>query len=128
MARFQVNFHLYAENLDRAISFYTQFFKFSLLGKIEEADADPWAALKTENAIIWLGKEGTSTGLILLIDKDMERFVNQLGDKGVIFFLPEKFKNKSLENSKILKTEWGTHAWFNDSEGNVVMLFQPIEP
>ena len=127
MARFQVNFHLYAENIDRAIHFYNEHFNFSVLGKIEEENVEPWAAIRIENAIIWLGKEGTSTGLILLIDKDLELFVNQLVKQGVVFIMPEKFQNESEENQKFLKTEWGKHAWFIDSERNLVMLFQPIE-
>jgi len=127
MAHFQVNFHLYAENLDRAISFYSEFFKFKLLGHIEGKEGEPWAALRAENAIIWLGKEGTSAGLILLIDKNIEQFVDQLAENGVTFFLPENLQIEFSENTKILPTDWGKHAWFIDSERNVVMLFQPGE-
>ena len=127
MPRFQANFHLYVEDPERAISFYTEFFKFEMLGDIEYEADNRWAALRAENAIIWLGKEGSSNGLILLIDQDIEQFVDQLIDKGVEFILPENLNQQATENSNVLLTGWGKHAWFIDSERNVVMLFQPDE-
>lgn len=36
MPRFQANFHLYAEDLARAISFYTQNFSFRLFGHMDD--------------------------------------------------------------------------------------------
>ncbi len=127
MPRIQANFHLYAEDLERAISFYTQNFKFRLLGRMDNKNGGTWAALQIENAIIWLGKEGTSTGLILLIDREIEGFVAQLEENGIQFFIPENLKHESQVEESILLTSWGKHAWFIDSERNVVMLFEPIE-
>jgi len=37
----------------------------------------------------------------------------------------EYFASVSQQFDDILITEWGKHAWFLDSEGNVVMLFEP---
>ncbi len=127
MPRIQANFHLYAENLDRAIKFYEQHFGFTLLGRIDETDDATWAAIKIENAIIWLGAEGTSTGLILLVDKEFDTFVRNLREKEVEFFVPDSLKEKIEDDSYILSTSWGEHAWFFDSERNVVMLFMPAE-
>jgi len=127
MPRFQANFHLYAEDLERAISFYTQNFNFRLLGQMDDEQVEPWAALQIENAILWLGKEGSSSGLILLLDKEIENFVSRLQEKGVEFFFPEKFRQEWPHNSLIMQTSWGKHAWLLDSERNVVMLFQPVE-
>lgn len=127
MPRFQANFHLFAEDLNRAIAFYAENFKFELLGHIENENDEPWAALKIENAILWLGRKGTNSGLIILIDKDIEKFVEQLAANNVEFFIPEEFKDGIQENQNVLKTEWGRHAWFFDSERNTIMLFQPFE-
>ena len=126
MPRFQANFHLYAENLNRAIAFYTENFKFKLLGQIESNETEPWAALRIENAILWLGQHGTNSGLIILIDKEIETFMAQLVENNVQFFIPEKFKNELQEGKNVLQTDWGKNAWFLDSEKNTIMLFQPF--
>lgn len=127
MPRIQANFHLYAENINRAIQFYDDHFGFSLLGKLDESEESTWAAIKIENAIIWLGSEGTSTGLILLVDKNINQFVQNMAEKQVEFFVPDHLKNETSDDSKIVTTPWGEHAWFFDSERNVVMLFMPAE-
>ena len=127
MPRFQANFHLYAENLNRAISFYTENFKFKLLGHVANENTEAWAAMRVENAILWLGDKGTNSGLIILIDKEIEKFVVQLVENNVNFFIPEDFKNEIQEGQNVVQTDWGKHAWFFDSERNSIMLFQPFE-
>ena len=127
MPRFQANFHLYAENLDRAISFYSNHFNFKLLGHIENEGNKPWAALKIENAILWLGNQGTKSGLIILIDSEIEVFASNLVENDVEFFVPDEFKDKLHDGQIVLQTDWGKHAWLFDSERNRIMLFQPSE-
>ena len=127
MPRFQANFYLYAENLNRAIAFYTENFKFKLLGHIEDKNTESWGALKIENSILWLGQQGAKSGLIILIDSEIEKFVSQLIEMNVEFFIPENIKFNTRENDYVLNTEWGKHAWFLDSEKNRIMLFQPLE-
>ena len=127
MPKFQANFHLYAENLNRAISFYTENFKFKLLGHVANENTEAWAAMRVENAILWLGDKGTNSGLIILIDKEIEKFVVQLVENNVEFFIPDKFKNEIQEGQNVVQTDWGKHAWFVDSERNSIMLFQPFE-
>ncbi|UCE07509.1 MAG: hypothetical protein JSW07_05590 [bacterium] len=127
MPRFQANFHLYAEEIDRAVSFYTDNFKFRFLGQMENENSEPWAALRVENTILWLGRKGTNSGLILLIDKDIEKFVAKLFENDVEFFIPEELKDGAREKQNVLETDWGKHAWFLDSEKNAIMLFQPFE-
>ncbi len=127
MPKFQANFHLYAENLNRAISFYTENFKFKLLGHVANENTEAWAAMRVENAILWLGDKGTNSGLIILIDKEIEKFVVQLVENNVNFFIPEDFKNEIQEGQNVVQTDWGKHAWFFDSERNSIMLFQPFE-
>ena len=127
MPRFQANFYLYAENLNRAIAFYTENFNFKLLGHIEDKNTESWGALKIENSILWLGQQGAKSGLIILIDSEIEKFVSQLIETNVEFFIPENIKFNTRENDYVLNTEWGKHAWFLDSEKNRIMLFQPLE-
>ncbi|HEX9973223.1 MAG TPA: hypothetical protein VGD14_14220 [bacterium] len=41
--------------------------------------------------------------------------------------IPDELASASQQRGDILATDWGKHAWFLDSEGNVVMLFEPAE-
>ncbi len=128
MQRIQANFNLYAEDIQRAIAFYQENFGFEHLGNIGADENEKWAALKLENTIIWLGENGASLGLILLVDKNIESLIDRLKTNGVSFFIPDKF-SKSAEKSdpSFIATDWGKHSWFYDSERNVVMLFEPAE-
>ncbi len=125
MPRIQVNFNLYAEDVNRAIEFYTKNFNFEHLGDLSSDLTKRWGALQTENAIIWLGKGGASVGLVLLVDAEIEKIVQKLIENRVIFFLPEEFQENVRQSEKIVQTNWGKHAWFIDSERNIVMLFEP---
>jgi len=125
MTGVQVNFHLFASDLARAVSFYTRNFNFELMEQIPGEHPNNWAALRTPNAILWLGKSGATKGLILLIEKELSACLARLKNDGVTCFIPEELAAASSHRDDILITEWGKHAWFLDSEGNVVMLFEP---
>jgi predicted enzyme related to lactoylglutathione lyase len=128
MPRIQANFHLYAENLERAIKFYRENFNIEFMGELNPAeDGQKWAILKVENAFIWLGIAGATVGLILLIDEKLDETVARLKSNGVRLFLPPEFKESADEENFVIETDWGKHCYFFDSEGNVVMLFEPIE-
>ena len=126
MARMQINFHLYAENVSRAALFYGQNFGFKLEGQIEADKENGWAALRAENALLWLSPQGAKTGLIILIDEKLEELVLQLKHIGTTVLIPEELNKDQLKENDILTTEWGRHSWMLDSEDNVVMLFEPL--
>ncbi len=123
MSRIQMNFHLHAEDTDRAALFYQENFNFQLAGKMN----DSWAVLQCENAMIWLGPNGSKNGLILLIEDRLEEVAEQLKQIGVTVSIPEEFQGQQGEQDHILETVWGKHVWIVDTEGNLVMLFQPID-
>ncbi len=125
MIGIQANFNLYAENVKRAVNFYSKNFNFKHLGNTDESELPDWAALKLENTIIWLGKNGASVGLILLVSSELQSLINELKEKSVKFIIPEEMNIGSPVSKEIIKTNWGKHAWFIDSEKNVVMLFEP---
>lgn len=125
MGRIQANFNLYADDLARAVAFYSENFNFEFLGNIGETSSAHWAALKLENSIIWLGKNGASVGLILLIENNLVSFIEALKEKDIQFIIPENMNFGSPMTDEIMESSWGKHAWFIDSEKNVVMLFEP---
>ena len=127
MSRKQVNFYLYAKDVERAGDFYDRHFGFKLEGQINAGENTKMAALRTDNAILWLGPEGAQKGLIVLIEEDLHKLVQGLKSEGVPIFLPDEFKNEQPdEDQLVFETEWGRHSWMMDSENNVVMLFEPF--
>ena len=128
MPRIQVNFHLYAKDVDRAGLFYEQHLGFKFEGQIKASENTEWAALRTDNAILWLGPEGAQKGLIVLIEAELPKLVARLKSEGVTVIVPDEFKKEELEDEQLtFETDWGRHAWILDSEDNVVMLFEPCE-
>jgi len=127
MPRIQANFYLYAEDLERAAHFYQQHFGFAPLGKMDANEQTSWSAMKAENAIIWLGLSGAITGLIILIEKNLEQVVEKLQSADITVFIPGELKQQPDDDQVILYTDWGKHSWLLDSEKNVVMLFEPAE-
>ena len=127
MTRKQANFYLFAENIERAVMFYKQNFDFKLEGQTEAKQGSQWAALRTENALIWLGPNGAKNGLIILVEKKLIELVDKLRQLAVTIFIPDEFQDQIEKNATLLETEWGRHAWILDSENNVVMLFEPAE-
>jgi len=121
----QANFYLFAENIERAVMFYQQNFDFKLEGQIEAGQGSKWAALRTDNALIWLGPNGAKNGLIILVENKLTELVDKLMQLGVTVFIPDEFQDQIEKSTNILETEWGKHAWILDSENNAVMLFEP---
>jgi hypothetical protein len=50
--------------------------------------------------------------------------VRKLKAKKVAFYIPAPMKKHGMA-AHIADHPWGRHAWFKDSEGNSVMLFEP---
>ena len=119
MSRMQVNFHLFADDIERAATFYQEYFRFSIEGQLNET----WGALRSENAVIWLGVDGAKRGLVILIDEGIEECINDLKRSAIEVFIPEEHQNEQKHD--IIDTEWGRHFWFRDTENNTVMVFQP---
>ena len=125
MPRTQVNFYLHTGNIERAVMFYQQNFGFRLEGQIEAAGKNEWAALRTDNALLWLGPSGAKTGLIILIEEKLAGLVEKIKKLGVTIFIPEELHHQQGEEKDIFESDWGKHTWILDSEDNVVMLFEP---
>lgn len=125
MPRIQVNFCLYAENIERAVIFYQRNFGFKLEGQIKAGGKNEWAALRAENALIWLGLAGARTGLIILVEEKLTELINQLKQIGITVFIPDELQDQQQGDDDLLETDWGKHAWIVDTENNVVMLFEP---
>ena len=63
----------------------------------------------------------------MLIVKDINQTVAQLREKGVRFSRGEKLSPDSKVEGPISYDSWGATAFFNDSEGNLLTLFQEAD-
>lgn len=116
-------------NMDRAIEFYTK----RLGGKLEMRAPgewkDVWASIKIGNQSFWLGPRDPKLKKLdfafsTFIVKDIEKEVQDLRKRGVRFQRAEKMPDAMKVAGPITYSQFGNSAFFNDSEGNLLMLWQ----
>jgi predicted enzyme related to lactoylglutathione lyase len=119
------HFEIPADNVERAKKFYEKIFDW----KIEkyEKDGDYWSVQTTEvGDDEWTPKEpGAINGGLVKRDKPHEPFLNYI----TVDSIEKTCKSIEKNGGKILtpKTEmgeWGWWATFEDTEGNIVGLYE----
>ncbi len=109
------------KDMDRAFVFYTKVLGLDgMRGK--GAMRDEWASGQPPNRKLCRGPHGARTGLIFIV-KGLDGVVKRLKAKKVKFYIPLPMKRHGM-TTHIADHPWGRHAWFRDSEGNEVMLFE----
>ena len=115
-------------DMDRAIKFYTQ----ALGGKLEmrgEGDMkNNWASVTVAGCNLWLIVPEKPEKRILsysaFVVKDIKAIVAEMRRRGVKFTRAERTNKKTKVDGPIAHDEWGSAAFFKDSEGNLLMLWQ----
>ena len=106
-------------NLDRAVDFYQNILKLPLIHK----DVD-WASLEAMGAEIHLYlHSGISSGLEFRV-VNLESYVDNLKKLDIQFFVEENQVNLLEITGDVMKFPWGKSAFFNDSEGNRIVLVE----
>jgi catechol 2,3-dioxygenase-like lactoylglutathione lyase family enzyme len=118
------------KNMDRAIEFYTK----KLGGKVQmRADGemkDMWASLRIGKEEFWLikppGRQPKKPDLAYsaFVVKNVKKEVSELQKKGVKFQRAEKMDSTTEIDGAVATDPFGSTAFFNDSEGNLLMLWQ----
>ena len=119
------------KNMKRAIEFYTK----KLGGKVQMRGTgdmkDSWASLKIGREEFWLvmppGRPAKKPDLAYsaFVVKDIKKEVQDLRKKGVRFQKAEKMEDTTgIIDGVISSGAFGSVAFFNDSEGNLLMLWQ----
>jgi catechol 2,3-dioxygenase-like lactoylglutathione lyase family enzyme len=115
-------------NMDRAVRFYTDTLGGKLLQRMEGEMKDFWASLKLCGCEFWLvspeEREKRELSYDAFMVDDIESTVADLKAKGVKFKSGEKTGKESKVKGPITYDEVGATAFFKDSEGNLMMLFQ----
>ena len=120
------------KNMNRAIRFYTK----SLGGKLQEratgAMKNDWASVKVAGEQIWLitpsKREKRTVAYSTFVVSDIKRTVKALTKSGVKFDKAEDMGPGTRIEGPIAYAPWGASAFFQDSEGNLLMVWQNFPP
>ena len=115
-------------NMDRAVKFYTSTLGGKLLHRMEGEMKDFWASVKVSGSEFWLvspeEREKRELAYSVFMVDDIKGAVGELKEKGVKFNRGEKSDKDSRVEGPITYDSAGAAAFFKDSEGNLLMLFQ----
>jgi len=116
------------KNMDRAVKFYTETLGGKLLSRMDGDMKDFWASVKVSKSEFWLitppEKETRALAYSAFLVKDIRSAVADLKEKGVKFQRAEKNEMTTKVEGPISFDSVGAVAFFKDTEGNLLMLFQ----
>ncbi len=119
-------------NMNRAIKFYTKALGGRLLYRGRGAMRDSWASVKVGNAEAWLitpsKQEKRTLAYSVFVVKNIKAYVGKLQQNGVKFQRAERMGPKTKVVGPIAYEPFGAAAFFKDSEGNVLMIWQNTVP
>ncbi|SRR5712692_4823200 len=118
--------------MNRAIKFYTEALGGKLLYRGEGEMKNSWASMKLGKEEFWLitpqEREKRTLAYSTFLVKDIKAAVKELKGKGVKFQPAEKMSEESRLDGPIAYDSFGAAAFFKDSEGNLLMVWQNIPP
>jgi predicted enzyme related to lactoylglutathione lyase len=115
------------KKMDRAVKFYTEALGGKLLTKGGDME-DSFASVKIGKAEFWLvipeKWEKRELAYNSFVVDDIKEAVANLRSKGVRFSRAEKITPDTKIDGPIARHKWGAEAFFKDSEGNQLMIWQ----
>jgi predicted enzyme related to lactoylglutathione lyase len=116
------------KNMDRALKFYTETIGGKVTYRMEGEMKDFWASAKIGGADFWFvspeEKEKRALAYSVFVVDDIKAVVSDLKGKGVKFNRGEKMGADSKVDGPITTSPAGASAFFKDTEGNLLMLWQ----
>ena len=116
------------KDLDRALKFYTETLGGKLGMRGEGDMKDSWASVTINKVEFWLIEpekhEKAELAYNAFLVGDIKATVSGLKKKGIKFEPPEEGKDIKVDGP-IAEMSWGAKsAFFKDSEGNLLMLWE----
>jgi predicted enzyme related to lactoylglutathione lyase len=115
-------------NMNRAIKFYTKVLGAKLVSRAPGEMKDSWASVKLGTHDVWLispeKREKRTLAYTTFVVTNIQRFVSRLQKGGAKFQAAEKMSKDTRVVGPIAYEPWGASAFFTDSEGNVLMVWQ----
>ncbi len=119
-------------NMNRALRFYTKALGARLLARGRGEMRDSWASVRWADSEIWLIRpsavEKRSLAYTALLVSNIKRTVGQLDRQGVKFQRAERSTPQTKVEGPIAFDSWGAAAFFKDTEGNLLMVWQNMPP
>jgi len=119
-------------NMDRAVGFYTKSLGGTLTYRDKGDMKDFWASLKLGKEEFWLISpqkwERRTLAYSTFVVKDIKAVVAELKGRGVKFQKAEKMSKQTKIEGSIAYEPFGASAFFKDSEGNLLMVWQNPSP
>jgi catechol 2,3-dioxygenase-like lactoylglutathione lyase family enzyme len=116
------------KDMDRAIRFYTEALGGKLTYRGTGDMKDFWASVKLGKEDFWLivpeKREKRDLAYSAFLVKDIKGVVKELKGRGVKFLPGEKMGKESRVEGPITFEPSGASAFFKDSEGNMLMVWQ----
>jgi len=118
--------------MDRAIKFYTTVIGGKVRFRGEGPMKDSWTSLQLGNDEVWLiapqEREKRTLAYSTFLVKDIKAFVSGLKRKGVKFQRAQRMSPETKVEGPIAYDPFGASAFFKDSEGNLMMVWQSDPP
>jgi len=116
------------KNMNRAIRFYTKSMGGKLNFRGRGAMRNAWASLRLGDEEVWLiapqKREKRTLAYSAFLVKNIKGFVTRLQKKGVKFQRAERMGPETRVEGPIAWEPFGASAFFKDSEGNSMMVWQ----
>lgn len=118
--------------MNRAIKFYTKSLGGKLTYRGRGQMRDFWASVKLGPNVIWLiapqKREKRKLAYSTFLVKNIKSAVKDLKQKGVKFQAAERMGPETKVEGPIAFDTFGASAFFKDSEGNSLMIWQDFLP
>ncbi len=115
-------------NMSRAIRFYRQALGAKVRMRGTGAMRNNWASLRIGDADVWFvvpdRREGRRLAYSALVVKNIRKSVRQLRKAGVRFQRATRSTPETRIEGPIAFERYGASAFFQDSEGNLLMLME----
>ncbi len=116
------------KNMNRAIKFYTNALSAVVNMRGTGDMKDGWASISVGKAELWLivpaKRESMKFAYNVFKVKNIRTAVKSLRNRSVKFETAEEMGPGSKVDGPITYSPYGASAFFKDSEGNMLMLFQ----
>jgi predicted enzyme related to lactoylglutathione lyase len=117
-------------NMNRAIKFYTKVMGGKLVFRGTGQMKDGWASLTLGKEAVWLispeRREKRALAYSTFVVKNIKVFVKGLQKKGVKFQRAQRMGPDTKVVGPIAWEGFGASAFFKDTEGNVLMVWQTV--
>jgi len=119
-------------NMKRALKFYTEALGGTVVMEGQGDMKGWWSSVKIGTEEFWLvkpqKKEKRALSYSVFIVDNIRKTVKELQGSGVKFEKAERMGEKSKLEGPIAFEEFGASAFFKDSEGNLLMIWQNSMP